>query len=69
MSNTGKLQEHEKSKKLNQYLQGLKNLYQEDLERVIYYCYKEFNATYQQIGKALGKTKQAVQQQYPKEKK
>ena len=57
-----------RSKRLNSYLKGLKDLYQEDLERMIYFCYREFDATYDQIGKALGISKQAVSQQYPKNK-
>jgi len=61
--------EVERSKRLNSYLQGLKGLYEEDLEKMIYFCYEEFNATYDQVAKALGKTPQAVHKQYPKKGK
>jgi len=61
--------EVENSKKLNEHLQGLKNLFGEPLKNLIYYCYDEFDASYEQIGNALGKSRQAVEQQYPKKGK
>jgi len=61
--------ELDKSKRLNSYLQGLKGLYEEETEKMVYFCYDEFNATYEQVAKALGRSRQAIMQQYPKKGK
>ena len=59
-------QEAARSRRLNEHLQGLKNLYKEDLEKMVYFCYSEFDATYDQIGQALGISRAEAYRQYPK---
>lgn len=61
-------QEHKHSKKLNYYLQGLKGLYEEQLERMVYFCYENFNASYNDVGRALDQTAESIRQKYPKNK-
>lgn len=64
---TNKIISHEtnKSRKLNEYLQGLRNLYKDDTANVIQLCY-ELGATYEQVGNALGITRAEAFRQYPK---
>lgn len=59
--------EAERSKKLNGLLQGLHNLYKDDLERVIYLCY-DLGGTQEEIAEALGLSRGAVAMKYPKKK-
>lgn len=61
-------QENERSKKLNELLQGLHDLYKEDVASVVYLCY-ELDATQEQVAKALGMSRVRVAQLYPKTKK
>ena len=66
MSHKSIPQEHARSKQLNLHLQGLKNLFEDDLRKMVYYCYENFDATYADIARALGITDVAVKNKYPK---
>lgn len=61
-------QQAEKSKKLNELLSGLQNLYKDDVRRVVYLCY-ELGATTTQVADALGVERNTVSQLYPKKGK
>ncbi len=61
-------QESERSKKLNDLLQGLHNLYKDDVQNAINLCY-ELGATQEQISKALGKPRSTIAIQFPKKEK
>lgn len=60
--------ESERSKKLNELLQGLHNLYKQDVENAIALCY-ELGATQDQIAKALGSPRSTIAIKYPKKGK
>ena len=68
MSNASIPHKAERSKKLNELLGGLQDLYKDDVKNVIYLCY-DLGATVQQVADALGTTKQNVSLLYPKGKK
>lgn len=58
-------QEAERSKKLNELLQGLHDIYKDDVRRAVYLCY-ELGGTQEQIADALGIARSTVAIKYPK---
>ncbi len=59
------LKEQLRSKRLNLYLQGIHDLFAEDVVALVQLCYK-LGATYDDIGNALGISRQRVYQKFPK---
>jgi hypothetical protein len=68
MSGTSIPQNALKQKKLMELLKGAADVYGEETSQLVYYCYEEFGATYEQIGKAFAISTQAVAKRWPKGK-
>ncbi len=60
-------QEPERSKKLNDALESLRNVYEPDVKKLVSLCYK-LGATQEQIGDALDLTRSTVSLKYPRRK-
>ena len=61
-------QESDRSKRLNELLQGLHDLYKDDVEQAVYLCYDK-GATVEEVAQALGVTKAEVSRKFPKKGK
>lgn len=60
--------EYERSQKLNYHLQGLKDLYEDDVFHAVQLAY-QLGATQEDVAKALGKSRSTIAMLYPKKEK
>jgi DNA-directed RNA polymerase specialized sigma24 family protein len=58
-------QEADRSKKLNELLRGLQDLYKDDVRNTVNLCY-QLGATQEQVAQALGTSLSNVKMLYPK---